>query len=146
MDNPGPQQLTIAGGAFQIAGPATLQSDVIGGQPGGVDLTGAVSATIQAKFSTGLSAGVSVTVYIQTSLDQGNSWVDIACFGFTNVNASPIVNLSGLTPRTAPVAPTYQGLTPGYCVDGVLGDRFQAIAVVEGTYVGAVLNLTMMLR
>ena len=43
---------------------------------------GVESATIQANFTYG-SGGTTAAVWVQTSLDGGTTWVDIANFAFT---------------------------------------------------------------
>jgi hypothetical protein len=136
MNQPGPFQLTLNGSAFQIVGPGVYVGDVAAG------LDGVQAASFQAQFGYG-SGGTSVTAYLQTSLDQGQNWVDVAAIQFITAGGTEIVNLSGLTPKTTPVAPTSQGLAPGQTVDGVLGDRFRAVVVVVGTYGNSsLLNIT----
>ncbi|KAF2991152.1 hypothetical protein OGR47_02710 [Methylocystis sp. MJC1] len=136
MNQPGPFQLTQNGVAFQIVGPGTLIGDFVEG------LDGVQAITFQAQFLYG-SGGSSVTAYLQTSIDQGNSWIDIAAVQFTTVGGAEMLNLSGLTPKTTPIIPTNQALTPGQTVDGILGDRFRAVVVVAGAYgSSSLLNIT----
>ena len=132
MDNPGPLQLTYNDGPFAIAGAGILVGDWI------EDLDGMLAAAIQARFAYG-GAGTSATLYIQTSFDQGATPVDIAAIAFTTASAVDVVNLSALTPKTTPVVPAQQALTPGTCVDGLLGDRLRAVVVVAGTYTNSTL-------
>ena len=136
MDNPGPFQLTIGGNAFSITGPGTFVGDWEDGCEGIL----ALSAQLQFIYGGG---GASVTAYLQTSIDQGQTPIDIAAVEFTTASATEVVNLSGLTPRTTPLVPTQQGLTPGDCNDGILGDRFRLVVVVVGTYTqSTLLNAT----
>lgn len=140
MNYPGPIQLTSGGTAFQIVGAGTYVGDTITG------LYGVLSASFQAQFLYG-SGGTSVTAYVQTSIDQGSTWADIAAIQFTTSSATNIVNLSALTPKTTPVVPSQQALSAGSCVDGILGDRFRAVVVVVGTYgSSSLLNVTGMVR
>jgi hypothetical protein len=62
------------------------------------------AATIQIKLAYG-SGGTTLKVYVQTSLDQGSTWVDVSCSAFTTASATKIVNLSGLTPKTTAATP-----------------------------------------
>lgn len=100
------------------------------------DLEGMLAATLQIKLNYG-SGGTTAKVYVQTSLDQGSTWVDVACATFTTSSATKIVNLSGLTPKTTAATPADGALTDDTCVDGVLGDRFRVKITSTGTYAGS---------
>lgn len=127
MDNPGALQLTYNGGAFPVAQAGTFVGDWIEA------LDGMLAVAIQARFAYG-AGGSTATLYIQTSLDQGATPIDIAAIAFTTASAVEAVNLSALTPKTTPVIPAQQALAPGTCVDGLLGDRLRAVLVVTGSY------------
>jgi hypothetical protein len=92
--------------------------------------------TVQANFGYG-SGGTSVDVYLQTSLDGGTTWTDIANFHFTTSAARSIYNLSAATPNTTAVAASDGSLTANSAVDGVLGTRFRCKYTTVGTYAGA---------
>jgi len=140
MNSPGPIQFTYQGGAFSIVGAGTYVGDWITG------LAGMLSAGLQAQLLYG-NGGVSVTVYFQTSFDQGQTPVDIAAVQFTSASATEVANLSGLTTRAIPAAPTQQALSPGSCNDGLLGDRLRVVVVVTGTYGNStLLNATACVR
>jgi hypothetical protein len=100
------------------------------------DLDGMLAATFQVKLAYG-SGGTTAKVYIQTSLDQGSTWVDVACATFTTASATKIINLSGLTPKTTAATPSDGALTDDTCVDGILGDRWRAKVTSTGTYAGS---------
>ncbi len=129
MDNPGVVPLLYKGSAFLISslGAGIFIGDVADG------LDGMLAASIEIDFAWG-SGGTSCTAYIQTSLDKGQTWIDIAAVAFTTASGIKIINLSGLTSQTTPLTPSQQQLTAGTCVDGILGDRLRAVAVVVGTY------------
>ncbi|MBB3297895.1 MULTISPECIES: hypothetical protein [unclassified Rhizobium] len=91
---------------------------------------------VQAKFNYG-SGGTSVDVYLQTSLDGGQTWIDIANFHFTTSSATAIFNLSAATPKTTAVTPTDGSLAANTCVDGILGAQFRTKVVSVGTYAGS---------
>jgi hypothetical protein len=61
--------------------------------------------SLQVRLAWG-SGGTSIKAYIQTSLDQGATWIDVACVAFTAASATKALNLSGLTPKTTQVTPT----------------------------------------
>lgn len=100
------------------------------------DFEGMVAATLQLKFSHG-SGGTNCKAYVQTSLDQGSTWIDVACVVFTTASATKVINLSGLTPKTTAVTPSDGALTDDTCLDGVLGDRWRAKITSTGTYAGS---------
>lgn len=99
------------------------------------DLDGILAATIYARLAYG-SGGTTVRAYIQTSLDQGQTWIDVVSILFGTTSEAQVVNLSGLTPKTTAATPTDGSLTDDTCVDGVLGDRLRLKVVSAGTYAG----------
>lgn len=122
----------ISAAAIQVT-PPNLQQ----GLPGGpYTLPGLTALSCQANFQYG-SGGATVQVFIQTSLDQGKTWFDIANIGFTTSGAIEAVNLSGLNSVTTPTAPGYLTLANNTTFNGPLGDRLQAQVVSTGTYGGA---------
>lgn len=96
--------------------------------------------TIQANFVYG-SGGTNATVYIQTTLDNGETWTDIACFQFTTASARKIVNLSAQTPVTTAATATDGTMTANTAQDGILGPRFRAKYASTGTYAGTTLDV-----
>lgn len=137
MDNPGAFQLTANGNAFAITSAGTQVGDWIDG------FDGITALTAQFQFMTGSGSSGTVTAYLQTSIDQGQTPIDIAAVAFTTASATSVVNLCGLTPKTTPVTPWQQALSAGTCVDGILGDRFRVVVVSTGTYLNSSsLNVT----
>lgn len=110
-----------------------------------VDLDGASAVSLQARLAYG-SGGTTAKVYVQTSLDQGVTWIDVACFAFTTAGAVKVANLSGLTPRTAPFVPTDGALADDTVVDGILGDRLRARIIATGTYGSSVVSVRAAVR
>jgi len=96
-------------------------------------LEGSSAATIQANFTYG-SGGTTLKVDIETSLDQGTTWVPICRFAFTTASAEKVANVSGMTPKIAAYTPVT--LSDDVCVDGILGDRVRAKVTSTGTYAG----------
>jgi hypothetical protein len=127
MDNPGPFPFTYNGGnAFPLGTAGTYQGDWI------ENFAGIDALSLQAAFTAG-TGGTSATVYFQTSLDQGQTPIDIAAIQFTTTNGLEVCNVSALD-KQAPVTPAQQSLTAGTIQDGLLGDRFRAVVVVVGAY------------
>ena len=91
--------------------------------------------TMQAIFTHG-SGGTTAKAFVQTSLDEGVTWFDIASFAFATTSATKIINLSGNTPVTTQVVPVDGALTDNTVVDGLIGAQFRARYVTTGTYSG----------
>jgi hypothetical protein len=131
MDNPGPVPL----GDFQIT--------TAGPQIGAIqaDLAGMLAISLQARFSPGATVGASVKAYVQTSLDQGQTWFDVACFAFTITGDLRVLNLSGLQPLTTPTVPADGALADNTVLDGPLGDRLRPRVISTGIYAQTLLSL-----
>jgi hypothetical protein len=125
--NPGPFSL----GDFQIGAAATYTNPA--GPVSG--LSGLDAASLQVQLAYG-GGGTSINVYIQSSLDQGQTWFDIANIAFGTASGTELINLSGLDKLTTPTAPTNQTLANNTMLDGPIGDRLQAVVVTTGTYSG----------
>lgn len=92
--------------------------------------------TAQAVFTYG-SGGTSVDAYLQTSVDGGATWFDIANFHFTTASAKALFNLSSQTPVTTQfTTPTDGSLTANTSKDGLVGPLFRVKLMSVGTYAG----------
>ena len=100
------------------------------------DLEGMLAASLEIRFIYG-SGGTSGKVYIQTSLNQGSTWIDVVCVTFTTSSLDKVVNLSGLTPKTTAVVVTDGALGDDTCLGGFLGDRWRSKVTTIGTYAGS---------
>jgi hypothetical protein len=129
MDNPGPFNL----GNFIVAAAGTQCSPVPV-----INLQGLDAVTLQVRFAYG-SGGTQTNVFIQTSVDQGQSFFDIANIEFTTSSGVELVNLSGLNSVTTPTAPSNLALSNNTVLNGPIGDRLQACVVSTGTYAGQTL-------
>lgn len=96
-------------------------------------LGGILAACIQCNFTYG-SGGTSVKIAIETTFDQGQTWIEVARFAFTTASAEKLFNLSALTPKLSAVTPAAQ--SDDAALDGILGDRWRAKKIVVGTYAG----------
>jgi hypothetical protein len=119
---------TFSLGDFSIGAAATQVGDVVD------DLSGALAVTLSARLAYG-SGGTSCYAVVETSLDQGVTWVQIARFDFTTSGLQKVLSVSGLTPRIA--AATAGSLAADTALDGTLGDRLRATVVSTGTYAGS---------
>lgn len=98
------------------------------------DLFGLDYLALQATFLYG-AGGASVKAWVQTTLDGGASWIDIANFAFTTSAATKVIVL-----QRKPVAsftPTDGALGDDAVIDGVLGSRLRVKYTSTGTYSGA---------
>ncbi len=98
------------------------------------------SVCVQATFTYG-SGGTSVDAYLQTTLDGGNTWIDIAQFHFTTASAQSVFNLSSLTAVTTQYTPTDGTLAANTAKDGILGRHFQVKVASVGTYANTTLRV-----
>ena len=96
-------------------------------------LMGVESVTLQATFTYG-SGGTTAAAYVQTTLDGGVTWIDIANFAFTTSSAIKVATLSALTPVTTVYTPTDGTLSSNTVKDGVLGNQFRVKVTTTGTY------------
>ncbi len=127
MLNPGVQSL----GDFTIT---TAGTQI--GEWTTTDLAGALSMAAQLRLAFG-SGGTSIKAYLQTSLDEGTTAIDIACVAFLVASEVAVLNFSALTPKTTQVTPADGALADDTAIDGILGDRFRLKVVSTGTYAGS---------
>lgn len=129
MLNPGIQSL----GDFSISGAGTQTGDWTSDA---IDLSGILAAAAQLRF-TGGAGGTSVKAYLQTSLDQGTTAIDIACVVYATAAEVAAFNFSALTPKLTAVVSSDGALADDTAIDGILGDRFRLKVVTVGTYSGS---------
>lgn len=93
--------------------------------------------TLVAQFTYG-SGGTTAKAYIQTSLDAGSTWYDIACFAFatTTANEYQCVAAGPGATVSASVALTTGSLSDDTAINGLLGDRIRMVVTSTGTYAG----------
>ena len=91
--------------------------------------------TAQFNFTYG-SGGTTADAYLQTSLDGGLTWTDIANFHVTTSSARKIINLNSQTAETTQITPTDGSMTSNTAQDGVLGPQLRVKYQSTGTYAG----------
>ena len=128
MDNPGIYFLSVpvSTAGTQITARA---SDI-------TDLDGILGLSISIQFIAG-TGGASVDAFLQQTFDSGFTYQDVAHASFATTNATKQFNVSGLTPKTAPVTPGDGTLTADTAQDGILGGDLRLKVVSAGTYAGA---------
>ncbi len=99
-----------------------------------------LNATVQAAFGYG-SGGTSWDAWIQTSLDAGLTWEDVAQFHGTTAALRAFYNLSALTVVTTQQAATDGTLAANTALSGVLGAHWRVKYQTTGTYVASSLRV-----
>jgi hypothetical protein len=137
MDAPGNYALTYGGGTdFAITQPATYTGDVLD------QLDGMATAMVQLDFRPG-SGGTTVKAYVQTSIDGGATWLDIACCAFpsqTPVQAERVCIGLEAGVSGAWVSATEGTLADNQVVDGLLGNMLRVKIVSTGTWTNTFLG------
>ena len=133
MNNPGLKNLgDVALAAINAATSETVvtsAADKSGATVAYIDrLEGMLGATLEANFTYG-GGGDTLKTIVYTSLDQGQTWTEVARFAFTTSSAQKVVNLSGLTPVTTVYTPA--ALSDDAVKDGIFGPLFKA-AILKG--------------
>ena len=124
-----------------LLAPTAITAAVTGAVGPVVRLRGGVhTLAVQAIFTYG-SGGTTVKAWVQTSLDGGTTWVDVACFAFTTSSARRISVLHLATPAAANVTPSDGALADNTILDGVLGDLIRVKYISTGTYANTSLTL-----
>lgn len=115
-------------GDFPISMAATKEGTPL------TNLVGMSTLTLSARFEYG-SGGTTTIGKIQTSLNQGSTWIDIARFDFATAGLEKIINLTRNVAITSPY--TVIDLAAEGSINGILGDRLRAIVTSTGTYAGS---------
>lgn len=126
MNSPGYKSL----GSFTITTAGTQVGEWVS------SLDGLLALVAQLRFAYG-SGGTTVRAYLQTSLDQGVTAIDIACVLFGTASEVAVRNFSALTPTITQITSTDGTLADDTTIDGVLGDRVRLKLTSTGTYGGS---------
>lgn len=83
--------------------------------------------------------GGTAKAYIQTSLDGGATWFDVACVALTTATATRVGCVRLYVATAGPIATPADGaLTDNTILDGIMGDRVRCKLITAGTaYSGA---------
>lgn len=130
-----PTSYTLFAGAISTALTAQAQTAI-------TDLEGALAATIVVRLAYG-SGGTSIAAVVQTSVDGGTNWLDVARLEFATASATKYANLSGLT---AKANTSYSALSAEGVNDGILGPRFRAVLTTVGTYADTTFDVRLVAR
>ena len=97
---------------------------------------GASVIVAQAAFARA-AGGTTCDVFVQTSVDNGSTWIDIIQFAFATTTVTKISGVRPYIALAANVTPSDGGLSDNTILDGMIGDRLRVKTVVVGTYLGA---------
>ena len=98
-------------------------------------LMGASVIACQAVFVRG-GGGTTTDVFLQTSLDNGSTWIDIAQFALATTTVTKVSAVRPYIALAANVTPTDGALSDNTILDGLIGDRLRVKTVGVGTYSG----------
>jgi len=117
--------------------PSVTIAGAVADQLSGVEvgLYGMKHLAIEANFAYG-AGGTDVKVWIQTSLDGGNNWIDIANFRFLITAKRAVASLNAETSVTTIYVPLDAALANDSVKDGILGDQLRVKWTSTGTYSG----------
>lgn len=114
----------------------TVITTALTGQASSVTLlaAGLRALALQAHFQYG-SGGTSTKAWVQTSVDGGTTWVDVACFAFATAAGRKVAAVHALASQT-PVDASDGALADNTVLNGPLGDRLRVKLTTTGTYGG----------
>lgn len=135
MDNPG---------CFNLADLQIGAATAAAGSPqtATVNLDGMTATTLDFDFSYG-SGGSTCSAVVQTSLNGGTKWRDIARKDFATTSETWNCNLEGLLSKGMT---QYVPLASTGVYDGVLGNQLRCVVISTGTYVGTMLTVIASVR
>jgi len=93
------------------------------------------NALLQGRLTYG-SGGLTVDAWVQTSLDGGGTWCDVANFHFTTSSARTVFNLSSTSVISTPLAVTDGTLAANTANAGLIGPLWRVKYTTTGTYAG----------
>lgn len=82
----------------------------------------------------GAAGGTSIDIYVQTSFDNGTTWMDIRNFHYTTTPQNRVINHAASTPQTTAIVPGDGALASDTSKDGIIGPKLRAKVVSLGTY------------
>lgn len=140
MNNPGSYNLGDVAITAALTDELVTESSLSGVATSYIgNLAGMTSLTVWANFNFG-ATGTTTAAIIQTSLDQGTTWIDIIRFDFTTADRKAHATVGVFS---AGAVTTLAALSAEGKLDNVLGDRIRAKVTTTGTHSG---NTSLALR
>lgn len=103
-------------------------------------LDGMNYVAVEFKFVYG-SGGTNLTMYVQTSFDEGVTWVDIMCCQVLTTTATKAFAVQTSVALTANTSLTDGSLSANSILNGVLGDRLRLKYTSTGTYAATTIEV-----
>jgi hypothetical protein len=100
-------------------------------------LTAANRVNLVAVFSYTSGSTPTLKASVQTSLDQGATWLTIATFAFTTSNATKYLAVDAAAGISSAVSVSTNDLSDDTAINGLLGDRIRMSITTTGTYTDA---------
>jgi hypothetical protein len=86
---------------------------------------------------TYVGGGTDVKAWVQTSVDEGTTWIDVVNFAFTTSTAKKVAMVNNFAAQANVVVPTDGTLANNTILNGILGNRLRVKITSTGTYTGA---------
>jgi len=134
-----PNQVTLVSGAIPAAGTYVTPGFYTGRFPGAAKYLAA-----QVNFVRD-SGGTTLDVYVQTSVDDEQTWADVMNFSLATTSVRKVSAVKTSTALAANVTPSDGTLTANTILSGLLGTKVRVKYVVAGSYVGT-LRVDLVLR
>lgn len=109
------------------------------------NLEGMQACTILCRYAFG-AGGTSAKAWVQVTLDDGQTWIDVACFAFAGASGTKVINLSGLTPVDTAITPSDGAMADNAVLDGILGSAIRVKATTTGVHSNSVLSVKLSAR
>lgn len=150
------EDISIAAGAGVYTTVADFTSVTLVKTVGVSVLGGAGDETLAAEWNTGAQSIVNVTnlveqtetldVWVQTTLDNEQTWCDIAAFRFTVSSARKVSAVRLTVALAANTTPTDKTMTADTILSGLLGNMVRVAWQASHAYTGSSLELDMTAR
>lgn len=118
-------------GVYSLSAQVTTAGTQVTSSITGLD--GILAASISLAFLYG-SGGTTCDAFMQTSLDGGTVWQDVAHAAFTTASATKQFNVSGLTSKLTPSTPGDGTLAADAAIDSILGPTWRMKVISVGVY------------
>jgi hypothetical protein len=127
----------ISPGTYDLAALAVTTAQTNAAQTAITSLDGMSSANVLAEV-LGAAGGTTISVKVQTTLDGGTTWLDIARFDYTTSAGKKYCVLSA---GASKAVTAYAALASEGVNDGLLGDQLRAVVTSTGTYTDTTLSV-----
>jgi hypothetical protein len=112
----------------------TTAGNYVGQAVTGLDGINSMSAQLSLAYGSG---GTQIDAYLQTSVDGGNTWIDIANVEWTTSSAKAVLNFFTAEAMAA-FTPSDGAITANTNQQGVLGNQVRLKLHTQGTYANTV--------